>query len=131
MSREKIITNLQQAVYILNFAAVCLVAGSMSMGIFRIVDAMEAEMFLSLLKVRPWNPRTIIITSIAGYLCLVLLSCAGQLWEHRGRYMRVMITLGEMVLCIWTTVALNMNYNGLVFSWWQTWCGGRRGAGRS
>ncbi len=114
MSREKIITNLQQAVYILNFAAVCLVAGSMSMGIFRIVDAMEAEMFLSLLKVRPWNPRTIIITSIAGYLCLVLLSCAGQLWEHRGRYMRVMITLGEMVLCIWTTVALNMNYNGLV-----------------
>ncbi len=64
MSREKIITNLQQAVYILNFAAVCLVAGSMSMGIFRIVDAMEAEMFLSLLKVRPWNPRTIIICSI-------------------------------------------------------------------
>ena len=47
MSRERIITNLQQAVYILNFVAVCLVAGSMALSISKIVDAMEAEMFLS------------------------------------------------------------------------------------
>ncbi len=114
MSRERIITNLQQAVYILNLAAVCLVAGSMAVSVFRIVDAMEAEKFLSLLRVRPWNPRTIVIASISGYLCLVLLSCMGQLWEHKGKCTRILIIVGEMLLCIGTTVAMNMNYNGLV-----------------
>ena len=49
MSRERVITNLQQAVYLLNFVVVCLVAGSMTLSIFRIVDAMDAEAFLSLI----------------------------------------------------------------------------------
>lgn len=98
----------------MNFAVVCLVAGSMTFSIWRIVDAMEAEAFLNLIRVRPWKPRTIWIASITGYLCLVLLSCLGQLWEHKGKHVRFFITAGEMFLCIGTTVALNMNYNGLV-----------------
>lgn len=114
MSRERIITNLQQAVYILNFAAVCLVAGSMTLSIFKIVDAMEAEIFLNLIQVKPWKPRTMLILSITGYLCPVLLSCLGQLWEHKSKSVRLLITVGEMFLCIGTTVAMNMNYNGLV-----------------
>ena len=47
MARERAIDNLQQAVYILNFGAVILVAGSMAYSIFAIVDAMEAEIFLN------------------------------------------------------------------------------------
>lgn len=114
MSRERIITNLQQAVYILNFVAVCLVAGSMALSISKIVDAMEAEMFLSLVRVRPWKPRTMIVMSVTSYLCLVMLSCVGQLWQGKGKYGRLLITAGEMFLCIGTTVAINMNYNGIV-----------------
>lgn len=114
MSRERIITNLQQAVYLLNFVAVCLVAGSMAFSIFKIVDAMEAEPFLNLMRVRPWRPRSMIVVSLTGYLCLVLLSCIGQFWEHKGKYGGLCIIAGEMCLCIGATVAMNMNYNGLV-----------------
>ncbi len=114
MSRERVITNLQQAVYLLNFVVVCLVAGSMTLSIFRIVDAMDAEAFLSLIQVRPWRPWTILVMSVAGYLYLVLCSCLGQFWEDKGRYVRFLITFWEMVLCIGTTVAMNMNYDGLV-----------------
>lgn len=68
MARERAIDNLQQAVYILNFGAVILVAGSMAYSIFAIVDAMEAEIFLNLIQVRPWTPQAMLILSVAGYL---------------------------------------------------------------
>ena len=55
-----------------------------------------------------------IVVSLTGYLCLVLLSCIGQFWEHKGKYGGLCIIAGEMCLCIGTTVAMNMNYNGLV-----------------
>lgn len=114
MARERAIDNLQQAVYILNFGAVILVAGSMAYSIFAIVDAMEAEIFLNLIQVRPWTPQAMLILSVAGYLCLVFFSCLGQLWENKGRLVRIIITATEMFFCIGTTVAMNMNYNGLV-----------------
>lgn len=114
MSRERAFTSLQQAAYILNLGAVCLVAGSMAYSILAIVDAMEAEAFLSLIRVRPWKPRTMLVTAVAGYLCLVFCSCLGQLWEHKGRALRNTIMVLEMVFCIGATVAMNMNYTGLV-----------------
>lgn len=98
----------------MNFAAVCLVSGSMALSIFKIVDAMDAEPFLNLITVRPWRPRSMVVVSLTAYLCLTLLSCIGQLWEQKGKYARMCITLGEMFLCIGATVAMNMNYNGLV-----------------
>lgn len=114
MTRERVVTNLQQAVYILNFGAVILVAGSMAYSIFAIVEAMEAEAFLDLIQVRPWTPHAMVTTSVAGYLCLVFFSCLGQLWEHKPKTVRLFITVTEMLFCIGTTIAMNMNYNGLV-----------------
>ena len=43
-----------------------------------------------------------------------IFSCLGQLWENKGRLVRIIITATEMFFCIGTTVAMNMNYNGLV-----------------
>ena len=60
MSRERAFISLQQAAYILNLGAVCLVAGSMAYSILAIVDAMEAEAFLNLIRVRPWKPQTML-----------------------------------------------------------------------
>lgn len=114
MSRERVIGNLQQAVYMLNFGAVLLVAGSMAYSIFAIVEAMEAEAFLNLIQARPWTPQTMVTVSLTGYLGLVFFSCLGQLWERKTRLVRMVITVTEICLCIGTTVALNMNYNGLV-----------------
>ncbi len=114
MSRERAFISLQQAAYILNLGAVCLVAGSMAYSILAIVDAMEAEAFLNLIRVRPWKPQTMLVTAVTGYLCLVFCSCLGQLWENRRRALRNAIMALEMFFCIGATVAMNMNYNGLV-----------------
>lgn len=114
MTRERVVSNLQQAAYILNFGAVILVAGSMAYSIFAIVEAMQAEMFLNLIQVRPWTPGAMVIISVSGYLCLVFFSCLGQLWDHKRRMVRLLITATEMIFCIGTTIAMNMNYNGLV-----------------
>ncbi|MCI8297141.1 MAG: sensor histidine kinase [Lachnospiraceae bacterium] len=114
MSRERVFTSLQQAAYILNLAAVCLVAGSMAYSIQAVVDAMEAEAFLELVRVRPWKPQTMLATALICYLCLVFLSCLGQLWEHKRRALRNTVMVLEMLFCIGATVAMNMDYNGLV-----------------
>lgn len=114
MSRESVITKLQQAVYFLNLVAVCLVAGIMAYGMFGIVDAMRAEQFLGLIGKRPWRPETILITAVGCYLCLVFFSCAGQLWNQSSKYARNLILFMEILFCIGATVAMNMNYNGLV-----------------
>ncbi|MDO4325211.1 MAG: sensor histidine kinase [bacterium] len=114
MSRESVITKLQQAVYILNLAAVCLVAGIMTYSMLRIVDVMKAEQFLRLIEKRPWRPESILITAVACYLCLVFFSCVGQLWNQNSRYARNLILLIEVLFCVGSTVAMNMNYNGLV-----------------
>lgn len=114
MSREHISASLQQTAYFLNFGIVCLIAGSMAYSIFAIVDAMEAEAFLTLVQVKPWKPQTIVISSVLGYLCLVLFSCIGQICEQKRKSVRILLTMAEMISCIGTTVALNMNYTGLV-----------------
>ena len=114
MTRERAVGNLQQAIYILNFGAVLLVAGSMAYSILSIVEAMEAEAFLNMIRVRPWTPLTMVTMSVSGYLGLVFFSCLGQLWEHKTRTAGLFITAAEMILCIGTTIAMNMNYNGLV-----------------
>ena len=114
MSRERVFPSLQQAAYILNLAAVCLVAGSMAYSIQAVVDAMEAEAFLELVRVRPWKPQTMLATALICYLCLVFLSCLGQLWEHKRRALRNTVMVLEMLFCIGATVAMNMDYNGLV-----------------
>lgn len=114
MSREIVITKLQQAVYLLNLVAVCLVAGIMTYGMFGIVNTMRAEQFLSLIGKRPWRPEAILITAVACYFCLVFFSCVGQLWNQNGKFARNMILFTEIMFCIGATVAMNMNYNGLV-----------------
>ncbi len=114
MSREIVITKLQQAVYVLNLVAVCLVAGIMAYGMFGIVEAMRAEQFLGLIGKRPWRPETILITAVVCYLCLVFFSCVGQLWNQNSKYARNLILFTEVLFCIGATVAMNMNYNGLV-----------------
>lgn len=114
MSRESVISRLQQAAYVLNLAAVCLVAGMMAYGMVRIVDTMQAEQFLRLIGKRPWRPQTIVITAVTCYLCLVFFSCVGQLWSREGRGARYLILLTEILFCIGATIAMHMNYNGLV-----------------
>lgn len=114
MSRERVISRLQQAVYILNLAAVCLVSGIITYSMFGIVDAMKAEQFLSLIGKRPWKPESILITALFSYLCLVFFSCVGQLWNQNSRCARNIILLIEILFCVSATVAMNMNYNGLV-----------------
>lgn len=114
MSRERVFTHLQQAVYILNFGVVFLVAGTMAYSIFAIVEAMEAEAFLNLIRVRPWKPWTMLVMAILCYLCMVLFSCLGQLWEKRSKLIKRTVLAAEIVFCIASIVAMNMNYNGLV-----------------
>lgn len=114
MSRERVFTHLQQAVYILNFGVVFLVAGTMAYSIFAIVEAMEAEAFLNLIRVRPWKPWTMLVMAILCYLCMVLFSCLGQLWEKKSKLIKRTVLAAEIVFCIASIVAMNMNYNGLV-----------------
>lgn len=114
MSRESVITRLQQAVYLVNLAAVCLVAGIMAYGMYGIVDSMQAEQFLGMIAKRPWRPEAILVTAVACYFCLVFFSCVGQLWNQNGRFAKNMVLLTEVLFCIGATVAMNMNYNGLV-----------------
>ncbi len=114
MSREIVITKLQQAVYVLNLIAVCLISGIMTCSMFGIVDTMQAEQFLRLIGKRPWRPETILVAAVGCYLCLVFFSCVGQLWNQNNRYERYLILLTEVLFCIGATVAMNMNYNGLV-----------------
>lgn len=114
MSKEVVITKLQQTVYLVNFFVVSMVAGTMAYSMLRLVDAMQAQQFLSLIGRRPWKPETIVGTALACYLCLVFFSCAGQLWESRGRMVRNLNLALEILFCIGATVAMNMNYTGLV-----------------
>lgn len=114
MSREIVITKLQQVIYILNFAAVCLVSGTITYSMTGIVDTMQAIQFLQLIRKRPWRPGTILVTAIVCYLCLVFFSCVGQIRENCKTYERTLILLAEVLFCIGATVAMNMNYNGLV-----------------
>lgn len=114
LSRENVITKLQIGIYLLNFAAVCLVAGIMTYSLREIVEVMDARNFLKAVQVRPWRPDTILFTSVTCYLMLVVLSGISQLWEDRGKWVRSMIMIGEIGFCIGTTLALNMNYDGLV-----------------
>ncbi len=114
MSRENVITKLQIGIYLLNFAAVCLVAGIMTYSLREIVEVMDARNFLKAVQVRPWRPGTILFTSVTCYLMLMVLSGISQLWEDKGKWVRSMIMVGEIGFCIGTTFALNMNYDGLV-----------------
>lgn len=114
LSRENVITKLQIGIYLLNFAAVCLVAGIMTYSLREIVAVMDARNFLKAVQVRPWRPGTILFTSVTCYLMLMVLSGISQLWEDRGKWARSMIMVGEIGFCIGTTFALNMNYDGLV-----------------
>lgn len=114
MNRENVITKLQIAMYILNFAAVCLVAGTISISLFGIVENMEAKSFLETVRVRPWKPQFIAGIALCSYLLLVLFSGMNHLWDYKERGMRFCIMIIEMIFCIWSTVAMNMNYDGLV-----------------
>lgn len=114
MSRERAFSYLQQAAYLLNFGVVVLVAGTMTYSIFAIVEAMEAEAFLRLIQVRPWKPWTMLVMAVLCYLFMVLFSCLGQLWEGKNRAVKRAAVVAEIGFCIAATVAMNMNYNGLV-----------------
>lgn len=114
MSRENVIAKLQIGIYLLNFAAVCLVAGIMTYSLREIVAVMDAKSFLKAVQVRPWRPDTILFTSVVCYLFLVVLSGVSQLWEDKGKWVRSFLMIGEIGFCIGTTLALNMNYDGLV-----------------
>ena len=59
MNREKAVSGLQIAMYMLNLAAVCLVAGIMSFSLKAIVRSMDALSFLEMIQARPWRPETI------------------------------------------------------------------------
>lgn len=114
MNRENTITRLQTAVYLLNFAAVCFVAGIMTVSLWGIVDAMEAQPFLNRIQVRPWKPEVITITAVGSYLFLVLISGVSKLWEQKDKWLKAVLTAAEIGLCILATVAMNLNYDGLV-----------------
>lgn len=114
MNRESVISKLQQAVYLLNLAAVCLVSGIMAYSMYRIVDAMQAEQFLNLIGKCPARPEAIVLTAVACYFCQVFFSSVSQLWESKRRTVRWLILFMEVVFCILATLAMNMNYNGLI-----------------
>lgn len=114
MNRENAITKLQIAVYLLNLAAVCLVAGTMYASIMEIVRSMNASGFLAQIQARPWNPGKILAVSVGCYLFLVFFSGLSQLWEERSAWVRGLMMGAEILLCIGATVAMNMNYDGLV-----------------
>ena len=85
MNKENVIIKLQIAMYLLNFAAVCLVTGTMIFSIFDIVDSMNASSFLESVYVRPWRPEMISMTALACYLLLVLCSSINYLWKNKKR----------------------------------------------
>lgn len=114
MNREHTLTKLQMCVYLLNLAAVCFVAGIMTYSLWSIVDAMEARAFLDTIRVRPWRPESISVMAVSGCLVLVALSGISQLKEQKKRGVRLAFLAAEIACCIAATVAMNMNYNGLV-----------------
>lgn len=113
-SRENTITKLQIGAYLLNLAAVCLVAGTMNRSILEIVRSMKASAFLNRLQARPWNPGMLLAAAVGCYLCLVCFSCLGQLWEDKSRWARWAMMGAEILFCVGATIAMNMNYDGLV-----------------
>lgn len=114
MNKENVIIKLQIAMYLLNFAAVCLVTGTMIFSIFETVDSMNASSFLESVYVRPWKPEMISVTALACYLLLVLCSSINYLWKTKKREIHFFIIVVEIIFCISATVAMNMNYDGLV-----------------
>ncbi|MGN0372153.1 MAG: sensor histidine kinase [Enterocloster sp.] len=114
MSRESVITRLQQTIYGLNLAAVCFVSGIIMYSMFQIVDIMYAEQFLRMIGRRPWQPELMTAVAVICYLLLVFFSCLGQTCSRKERGIRNVILFLEVLFCIVSTVAMNMNYNGLV-----------------
>lgn len=114
MSREKAVSSLQAAMYMLNLAAVCLVAGLMSFSLRAIVRSMEALSFLDMIQSRPWKPESILLTAVCSYLLLVFLSSWMQQWEGRPGTFRTWLLAGETLACVVATAAMGMNYDGLV-----------------
>lgn len=114
MNREHALTKLQMCVYLLNLTAVCFVAGIMTFSLWNIVDAMEARTFLDTIQVRPWKPEAISVMAVSGCLALVALSGVSQLYDQKNRGIRLALLAAEIACCITATVAMNMNYNGLV-----------------
>lgn len=114
MNREHALTKLQMCVYLLNLTAVCFVAGIMTFSLWNIVDAMEARTFLDTIQVRPWKPEAISVMAVSGCLALVVLSGVSQLYDQKNRGIRLALLAAEIACCITATVAMNMNYNGLV-----------------
>lgn len=114
MNREHALTKLQMCVYLLNLTAVCFVAGIMTFSLWNIVDVMEARAFLDTIRVRPWKPETISVMAVSGCLALVVLSGVSQLHDQKKRGIRLALLAAEITCCIAATVAMNMNYNGLV-----------------
>ncbi len=113
MGKENVITKLQMSVYLLNLAAVCLVAGTMHFSLKSVVQAMDARSFLALLRARPWKPDTILVTAVSAYLFLMLFSTLGQLRKGKEQS-TIWLMAGEIAACITATAAMGMNYDGLV-----------------
>lgn len=114
MNTEHVMTKLQICVYFLNLAAVCFVAGTMTFSLWNIVDNMKARSFLDTIQVCPWKPESISIMAVGCYLALVALSGVSQLYERKKRSIRLVLLGMEIIFCIAATVAMNMNYNGLI-----------------
>lgn len=114
MSKECVITKLQQIIYGLNLAAVCFVSGIMMYSMFKIVDTMYAGQFLRMIGRRPWQPELMMAVAVICYFSLVFFSCLGQTCDQREREIRNVILFLEVLFCIGSSVAMNMNYNGLV-----------------
>ena len=114
MNREKAVSGLQIAMYMLNLAAVCLVAGIMSFSLKAIVRSMDALSFLEMIQARPWRPETILLTAVCAYLFLVFLSTLLQQREERPGALRTWLLAGETAACVAATAAMGMNYDGLV-----------------
>lgn len=114
MNREHALTKLQICVYLLNLTAVGFVAGIMTFSLWNIVDAMGARAFLDTIQVRPWKPGTISVMAVSGCLILIVLSGISQLYDQKKQGTRLALLAAEIVCCITATVAMNMNYNGLV-----------------
>lgn len=114
MNREHTLTKLQICVYLLNLVAVCFVAGIMTYSLWGIVDAMGARAFLDTIRVRPWKPESISLMAVGCCMALVVLSGISQLYEQNSRGTRLALLAAEIACCIAATVAMNMNYNGLV-----------------
>ena len=75
MSKECVITKLQQIIYGLNLAAVCFVSGIMMYSMFKIVDTMYAGQFLRMIGRRPWQPELMMAVAVICYFSLVFFNC--------------------------------------------------------